>query len=632
MTAANHPAILFEADSVDFEGNRIENVRLALQASGGLLIEGKQVSPAGLELVLPEVEFEGTISEFSSEDGTLFVQGQVRTGGLSASLRARNGATGFLLELKSEGLSLTELNNLDGIPGEFDWIERGRLDAGIQIGMQPQQAAELTFQATVSDLAFDSPEGRFAGDALQLDASGSWRVSDGEALEISGELQKGELLLDDFYRNFSDGALEFQLQPQWSESLLEIGFFQLTDRQSLTIEGRAEWALRNSEKPWVLEINRLEMDFPGAYRHYIEPAAATWTLDGMEVTGRVTWNGQWYGGEFRSGDLNISDLTIVDAGRDRFAVTGLEARLRPGDHSFASRLGWRGLLLGQINLGEGRAVMDSEPGAIALAEPLLLDVLGGRLNFGEFRLALPDQSGEWDVRMKVALDELDIEQLTAALGWPAFRGRVSGDIPGVEFENGVLEVDGEILVSVFDGVIALRDLRVERPFGVLPSLAASVEVNDLALDMLTSTFSFGQIAGRLDGYVNDLRMLDWSPVAFDAWFGTPERQSGKNNISRQAVNHLTTIGGGKATAALTSPLLSVFNNFSYRRLGLGCKLHNNVCEVRGLDEEDSSVLIMEGAGIPKVTIRAFNRHVDWAQMVANLMAISGEDSVTIEKN
>ena len=27
----------------------------------------------------------------------------------------------------------------------------------------------------------------------------------------------------------------------------------------------------------------------------------------------------------------------------------------------------------------------------------------------------------------------------------------------------------------------------------------------------------GQIAGRLDGYVRDLRMLDWKPVAFDAW-------------------------------------------------------------------------------------------------------------------
>lgn len=124
-------------------------------------------------------------------------------------------------------------------------------------------------------------------------------------------------------------------------------------------------------------------------------------------------------------------------------------------------------------------------------------------------------------------------------------------------------------------------------------------------------------------------MLDWKPVAFDAWFGTPERQSGSNGISRQAVNNLTTLGGGRATTALTGPLMRLFNKFSYRRLGLGCKLQNNVCEVRGISEDDVSVLILEGAGVPKITIRAFNRQTDWPQLVAELLAVSGEESIRI---
>ena len=72
-------------------------------------------------------------------------------------------------------------------------------------------------------------------------------------------------------------------------------------------------------------------------------------------------------------------------------------------------------------------------------------------------------------------------------------------------------------------------------------------------------------------------------------------------------------------------MLRLFNSFSYRRLGLGCRLSNNICEVSGIGEDEISVLLMEGAGIPKVTIRAFNRRVDWQQMVSNLLAISGED-------
>jgi hypothetical protein len=38
---------------------------------------------------------------------------------------------------------------------------------------------------------------------------------------------------------------------------------------------------------------------------------------------------------------------------------------------------------------------------------------------------------------------------------------------------------------------------------------------------------------------------------------------------------------------------------------------------------------MEGAGVPKITIRAFNRRVDWPQMVAHLKAATGGESVRI---
>jgi hypothetical protein len=193
----------------------------------------------------------------------------------------------------------------------------------------------------------------------------------------------------------------------------------------------------------------------------------------------------------------------------------------------------------------------------------------------------------------------------------------------------VLEVDGKIFVNVFDGLVSLQDLRVERMFGVLPSLAANMEVTGLDLEQLTSTFSFGHISGRLDGYVHDLRMLNWQPVAFDGWLGTPADQTGKQDISRKAVTHLTTIGGGSATAALASPLMRMFSSFSYRRLGMGCTLADNVCEIRGLGQDETSVLLLEGAGVPKITIRAFNRRVDWPQMVANLEAVSGEGKIQV---
>jgi len=51
--------------------------------------------------------------------------------------------------------------------------------------------------------------------------------------------------------------------------------------------------------------------------------------------------------------------------------------------------------------------------------------------------------------------------------------------------------------------------------------------------------------------------------------------------------------------------------------------------VRGVAEDDVSVLIMEGAGVPKITIRVFNRSVDWPQLLAQLMAASEGESIRI---
>ena len=73
----------------------------------------------------------------------------------------------------------------------------------------------------------------------------------------------------------------------------------------------------------------------------------------------------------------------------------------------------------------------------------------------------------------------------------------------------------------------------------------------------------------------------------------------------------------------------MFSSFSYRRLGLGCRLVDYVCELRGLSGDPDSVLILEGAGIPKITIRAYNRRIDWPQMVANLLAVSTGSEIQV---
>lgn len=661
------PDIRFKADRVEFQGSVVHSVKGILSQNGhleinaeGLVLEGREEELMALELSCPQWKsgdydfcldgqwstelrglhsddsfhsISGLISSASLADKAFKLSVGLSMDGLEAALVIDSGAgrTGAEITWADEGLD--SLMGLRMMPAELQWLSRGSSTGRLWINVPPEGEPDFHYELELNDLSFDSPDGRFAAESLRIESEGSINPGPQARARVSGRISSGELLLDDFYRDFADAALVFEAQPSLKNSVLEVASINVTDNSSLHVEAHASFDLNATENALTFRISRLDLSFPGAYKRYIESLAAVLTLDGLGLTGNISWGGDWVDGAFESGELVLNDITIVDLSRGRFAVTGLDARLRPGDYDFPSRLAWRGLLLGPVNLGAGAAVLDSEPGRVALEESLELEVLGGRLTFHELGIELPGSLAsveqDLDFELRANLQNLDMKQLTAALDWPEFSGDISGEIPGVSLADGVLSVEGEITVEVFDGRISVGDLSIERPFGVLPSLAANVDVHDLSLEKLTQTFSFGQISGRLDGYIHDLRMLDWKPVAFDAWLGTPERQGKSNDISRMAVNRLTTLGGGSATTALTGPIMRVFNNFSYRRLGLGCHLQNNVCEMRGISEDEVSVLIMEGAGLPKIMIRAFNRSLNWPQLVAGLVAVSGDDSIKV---
>lgn len=630
---AGFPEISFSADSIEYENADLRQVSVQLDAEGQFSIKAGQADITGLGSSYKDLLLHGTLQSIESLEGEYLIRSSLAAERFEANLELIAGSDGLLANLAFKRLDLKGFTDFDFLPAQLAWVRAGYLDSHLQVRFPTEASGQVELKLGVGGLGFDSPDGRFAAEALSLELGIFANAESWSSPRFVGSIRGGELLLDDFYRNFSEGGLEFSFQAEAGADQWVIHALKVTDDYSVSLEGGATLGLGDEISLAGIEVNRLELSFPGAYERYIEPVAAPWTLNGLEVTGQVVWSGEWSDGAFQSGNLEIEGLSIVDSQRQRFAMTGLDARMRPGDYGFDSRLAWRGLLLGKINLGSGEAVLDSEPGTFAIVEPLRLDVLGGQLNLQELKVLLPGREsnpdGEPDIRLRLDLEELDMEELTAALGWPSFSGKVSGQIPGVQLEDGVLEVDGEIRVNVFDGLITLDQLRIERPFGVLPSLAANLEAKNLDLKLFTGAFSFGQISGRIDGYMRDLRMLDWRPVAFDAWLGTPERQRGSEGISRQAVNHLTTLGGGSATTALTSPLMKLFNNFSYKRLGFGCLMQNNICEVRGVSEDAKSVLIMEGAGVPKITIRAFNRSVDWPQLLAHLAAASDGEAIRV---
>jgi hypothetical protein len=140
------------------------------------------------------------------------------------------------------------------------------------------------------------------------------------------------------------------------------------------------------------------------------------------------------------------------------------------------------------------------------------------------------------------------------------------------------------------------------------------------LKALTEVFGFGEITGRLDGKIRDLRLLDWSPIAFDAELHSDDNAPDRRRISQRAVADLSSVGGGGFVGGLQAEALKLFQDFAYARLGLSCKLANNVCHMDGVGSAGAGYTIVEGSGLPHISVIGYEREVDWPTLVSRLRA------------
>jgi len=567
---------------------------------------------------------DGTLLKVSMGDDELAAQARGNFGTVVWNASLKNSAASYEISVLVPGQPIMALQHFESRLPSLNWISVGMFEGWAEISGVPGESPTASAKIRIAGVDFDSPDGLYAGLGVGAHVSARTASEAVESITVEGQLSSGELLMQDFYRDFSGETLNLTAQIHLRDGILDVERASLDDSDSLHLAGEARVPIGTESGEAELILRELRLQFPEAYTRYIEPIAAVHSLDGLETNGAISWAGDWSPGTARSGELRLENLGVRDAMSGRFAVEGLQGTLRTGSES---RLSWDTASFAKLGLGAGEARIALSEDSISLQDPLRIPVFGGGLLLERLSVGFPPE-GETDIQLEAAVENIDMQQMSRALGWPEFAGTLSGHIPGMTFASGVLDIGGALDFQIFGGQVLLSDLRVERPFGVLPSLAANINATALDLAELTQTFEFGRIAGRIDGYVHELRMLDWQPVQFDAWFGTP-KDSGKNDISRQAVRHLTSIGGGSPTAILSGPVLRLFNNFSYRRLGLGCYLQDNICRIRGLEEQGESVLLLEGAGIPKISIVAYNRSIDFRQLVAQLGAVSSGEEVKI---
>ena len=87
----------------------------------------------------------------------------------------------------------------------------------------------------------------------------------------------------------------------------------------------------------------------------------------------------------------------------------------------------------------------------------------------------------------------------------------------------------------------------------------AIAMDDLDLLRLTEVLGFGSISGRLDGRINGLRLVDWTPVAFDARLITDEAKGVKQRISQRAVQNISSVGDASFVSSLQGQLTGLYD-------------------------------------------------------------------------
>jgi len=185
----------------------------------------------------------------------------------------------------------------------------------------------------------------------------------------------------------------------------------------------------------------------------------------------------------------------------------------------------------------------------------------------------------------------------------------------------VLAFNGDVTAQVFDGTITGKNFRLQDPLGPWPRLFADVTARHLDLELVTRTFSIGSITGRLDADLEHLELFNWSPVAFDARLYSTAGDRSAHRISQKAVTSISSIGGGSGgvSRALQSGVLRFFEEFSYDRIGIACRLRNEICQMSGIEPRGDGYYMVKGRGLPRIDIIGNEGHVDLPRLLSQIV-------------
>lgn len=504
-------------------------------------------------------------------------------------------------------------------------LKSGTLDAQLAIDAATGKPLRVSGPLRLRGLGLETADATIAGENLAGDLRVDYRTTPARTLvAIDGDLRGGEFLMGNTYLALPATPVGLRVDGSrqagggWAFPTIEW-------RDGNALQARAALRFGADGMLQALDANAHSADMAPLRARYLSGWMSVFGLGEVELRGAMDMQVRADAGGLRGFAADLRGVGLRDPA-ERFVFDGLQGDLRySADLPVRSELRWDGGKLYGLAFGASRLPFTSANGELRAGDDIVVPMFDGTMRFRDLVIRPPQGEAGTDIRFGMALRGIDFGKLSQALGLPAFQGQLSGDIPQARYADERVAFDGGLSMELFDGRVAFSALSLERPFGTAPSLSADIGMDNLNLLRLTEVLGFGSISGRLDGRINGLRLVDWTPVAFDARFITDDAKGVKQRISQRAVQNISSVGDASFVSSLQGQLIGLFDDFGYRRIGIGCRLANEVCAMSGLHSADNAFTIVEGAGVPNLTVVGFNRTVDWPTLVERLVAVGKGD-------
>lgn len=551
------------------------------------------------------------------------ITGRIDTAADTLSLNASQGRarvnTAMPLDMPSHAqihMTSMPLSWLQGLLAR-SWqgkVTAGRVSGNFAVDIL-DSGARVSGQFDLGKAAFDSKSGTLAGQ----DVSGTGRLhidttATPTRIDLDSTLKGGQMLLGPLYAQLPSSPVRLTLRAATHDSAFDLRRLHFDDPGALKVDGSMAFGSDGAMRS--MHLTRFSAQLPAAYRRYGKAFLQAKGLGTLKADGSLEGSVDLATSGLRSFHLQAHHVDLQDSDR-RLSLKDLDGAVA-WSHSgtlAATSIGWKRLDIYQIPNGAAQARLQSRNGTLQLLKPLQIPVLGGQLGVASLAWKPSAAKGQ-TLSTALTLSGIDLPKLCRVFGWPAFPGTLAGSMPGLEYHDQTLVLHGGLSINAFHGFVDVTRMSLKHPFGDTPELTADMHMDGMDLKSITSVFDFGSITGTLHGKVQNVHLVDWKPVAFDASLVADDG----GRISQRAVNHLTEVGGGGVAGGLQGLVLKVFSSFGYSKIALSCKLEGKVCRMGGIKPVDGGFLIVEGSGLPHLSVIGHQRQVSWPTLISRLKA------------